>query len=121
MLRTCVSFADEQSATHTRCTTVENNAVLGTPWRVAPDGLDGAACCPMPGSLLGLGMFAPCGPYVPFGCHVANADLGTKDESFEQGEEGRRFGWKRVVVDEIGGRRGRRGGEEEDVVEDAAL
>lgn len=89
-LRTSVSFADEQSPTHTGCTAVEDDAVLGAPWpggRVTPDGFDGAACCPMPGSLLDLTRFAPCGPYVPFLCHVANADFGTKDESFKQGEE----------------------------------
>ena len=75
----------------------------------------------MPGSLLGLRRFSPCGPYVPFLCHVANADLGTKDEAFEQREERGRFGWGWVMVDEVGGRRGRGRGEEEDVVEDAAL
>ena len=102
-LRTCVSFADEQSATHTGRTTIADDAVLGAPWRVTPDGLDGAAGCPMPGSVVGLGTVAPCSPYVPFLCDVANADLGAKDESFEQGEEGRSFGRGRVVVDEIGG------------------
>ena len=102
-LQTFVSFADEESATHTGCTAVEDDAVLGAPRRVMPGGLDGAACCPMPGSVFGLGTFAPCGPYVPFLRDVANADLGTKDESFEEGEEGRGFGRGRVVVDEIGG------------------
>lgn len=80
--------------------------MLGTPWGdvgTAPDGLDSPTCCPMPGSLLGLRVFAPCGPYVPFCCHVADAYLGTKDESFEQGEERRVFGWGWVIVDEIGG------------------
>jgi hypothetical protein len=85
-----------------------------------PDGLDGATGCPVPGSGVGLGTVAPCGPYVPFVCDVANADLGAQDEAFEQGGEGRGLGRGRVVVDEIGGRGGR-SGEEEDVVEDAAL
>jgi len=53
--------------------------MLGTPWRgerVTPDGLDGAACCPLPGSVLDLSVLAPCGPYVPLLSDVANADLG---------------------------------------------
>lgn len=64
--------------------------MFGTPWGgfVTPDGLDGAAGCPVPGFVLGFGTVAPCGPYVPFLCDVANADLGTKDETFEQGGKG---------------------------------
>ena len=119
--RTFVTLADEQSTAHTGCTTVEDDAVLGAPWGVAPDGFDGAACCPVPGSGVNWGTIAPRGPYVPFLCHVADADFGAKDEPFVQGEEGRGFGRGGVVVDEICGRWGRGGGEEKDVVEDAAL
>ena len=97
--------------------------MLGTPWpwiRVTPDGLDGATCCPLPGALLGRKMFAPCGPYVPLFCHVADAHLGAEDEPLEQGEERWGFGWGRVVLDEVGGR-GRRGSVEENIMENAAL
>ena len=97
--------------------------MLGAPGpgiRVVPDRLDSTTFCPIPGSLLSLRGTPRC-PHVPFFCHVANAHLGAQDEALEQGKQRGRFGWGWVVVDEIGGRGRRGGGEEEDIVQDAAL